>query len=190
MKTFKQFMEEFRYLPKAKMDRKIKDRKDRGEDNTSRTQKIKLVRRILGKNTNLTSSDINRNASNASAIFNKRTKNIESNPEKAQHYVDTTIKTSKKQKDIIKTRDLKSNKKNPTEYDKLKREYELAKQSAKNRSEIETKRIINARKRLEKAYSNTLDEELVFEDNENALILLSELQERCSKVLKKIDKNS
>ena len=79
---------------------------------------------------------------------------------------------------------------NPTEYDKLKREYELAKQSAKNRSEIETKRIINARKRLEKAYSNTLDEELVFEDNENTLNLLNELQKRCSKVLKEINEDS
>ena len=89
-------------------------------------------------------------------------------------------------KSHIKTKDLM----NPTEYDKLKREYELAKQSAKNRSEIETKRIINARKRLEKAYSNTLDEKLVFEDNENALNLLNELQKRCSKVLKEINEDS
>ena len=92
-------------------------------------------------------------------------------------------------KSHIMTIDLKGNKMNPTEYDKLKREYELTKQSAKNRSEIETKRVINARKRLEKAYSNTLEEELVFKDNENALNLLAELQEKCSKVLKGINED-
>lgn len=187
MKTFKEFMEEFRYLPKAKMDRKIKDRKERGESDTNKTQKMKLVRSVLGKNTNLSSSDINRNSSNAAAMFNKRTKNIDSTPEKAPHYVDTTIKTSKKQKDIIKTRDLESNKKNPTEYDKLKREFELTKQSVKNRSETDSKRIINAKKRLEKTYSNSLDEEIIFEDYNSTIKSLNELQEKAQKLLEDLE---
>lgn len=187
MKTFKEFMEEFRYLPKAKMDRKIKDRKEKREGNTDKTQKMKLVRSVLGKNANLSSSDINRNASNAASMFNKRTKNIDSTPEKAKHYVDTTVKTSKKQKEIIKTKDLKSNKKNPTEYDKLKREYELTKQAVKNRSETDSKRIINAKKRLEKSYSNSLDEEIIFEDYDSAIKSLNELQEKAQKILEDLE---
>ena len=189
MKTFKQFMEEFRYLPKAKMDRKIKDRKENGEGNTDKTQKMKLVRSVLGKNTNLSSSDINRNASNAASMFNKRTKNIDSTPKKAKHYVDITVKTSKKQKEIIKTRNLESNKKNPTEYDKLKREYELTKQAVKNRSETDSKRIINAKKRLEKSYSNSLDEEIMFEDYSDAIQTLTDIENSCLRVLKRFNEN-
>lgn len=187
MRTFKEFMEEFKYLPKAKMDRKIKDRKQKGDGDTDKTQKMKLVRSVLGKNTNLSSSDINRNASNVTSMFNKRTKNIDSTPEKAKNYVDTTVETSKKQKDIIKTRDLKSNKKNPTEYDKLKREYELTKQSVKNRSETDSKKIINAKKKLEKAYSNSLDEEIIFEDYDSAIKSLNDLQENAKKFLEDLE---
>jgi len=184
MKTYKEFVEEFRYLPKAKMDKKIKDRESKGESSSNKTQKIKLVRNILGKNTNLSKSEIQRNAKNNQKVYNKRMSSDNLTPEKAQHYVDVTKKSAENQGNIIKTRDLKSNKKNPTEYDKLKREYELTKQEMKNRSETETNRIINFKKKLEKAYNNTLEEELVFEDYSDVLQSIKELQENADQFIK------
>jgi hypothetical protein len=184
MKTYKEFIEEFRYLPKAKMDKKIKDRENKGEGNTDKTQKIKLVRNVLGKNTNLSKDDIIRNVHNTQRVYNKRLSGDNTPLDKVEHYVDTTINASKKQKDIIKTRDSKSNKKNPTEYDKLKREYELTKQEVKNRAETETKRIINAKKRLEKAYNNSLEEKIVFEDYTDVINSLDNLEKTAREYLK------
>jgi hypothetical protein len=184
MKTFKEFMEEFRYLPKAKIDKKIKDREDAGEGQNNKTQRMKLIRNILGKNTNLSKSDVNRNAINNQKVFNKRKSSDNLSPEKAKHYADTTIKSSEKQKSIIKSRDLRSNKKNPTERDKLKREYELTKQDVKNRSETDTKRIINAKKRLEKSYKNSLDEKIIFEDYDNVYKIIDENIDMCKKFIK------
>jgi hypothetical protein len=70
------------------------------------------------------------------------------------------------------------------DYDKLKREYELTKQEMKNRSETETNRIINFKKKLEKAYNNTLEEELVFEDYSDVLQSIKELQENADQFIK------
>jgi hypothetical protein len=66
------------------------------------------------------------------------------------------------------------------EYDKLKREYELTKQEIKNRSETDTNRIINFKKKLEKA----LEEELVFEDYSDVLQSINELQENADQFIK------
>lgn len=178
MKTYNEFIEEFRYLPKAKMDKKIRDREESGEGQSTKTQKIKLVRNVLGKNTRLSKSDNLRNARNVQRVFNKRItagKNENNN-------VNTTIKTANKQGQIIKLRDKKSNKKNPTEYDTMKREYEILKQDIKNRSETDTKRIINARKKLERAFNSDLKEKIVIDDNNEALDILDNLKEKISNI--------
>jgi hypothetical protein len=178
MKTYNEFIEEFRYLPKAKMDKKIRDREESGEGRSTKTQKIKLVRNVLGKNTKLSKSDNLRNARNVQRVFNKRItagKNENNN-------VNTTIKTADKQSQIIKLKDKKSNKKNPTEYDTMKREYEILKQDIKNRSETDTKRIINARKKLEKAFNSDLKEKIVIDSNNEALDILDNLKEKISNI--------
>lgn len=178
MKTYRELIEEFRYLPKAKMDRKIKDREESGEGQSTKTQRIKLVRNVLGKNTRLSKSDNLRNARNAQIVFNKR---LETRTPENNH-VNTTLKTANKQKQIIKLRDKNSNKKNPTEYDAMKREYELLKQDVKNRTETDTKRIINAKKKLEKAFNSELKEEIVIDDNNKALDILNDLEEKISRL--------
>ena len=178
MKTFKEFMEEFRHLPKAKMDRKIKDRKNSGEEKSDKTQKMKLVRNVLGKNTNLSVSDAKRNIENNIKMAHKRT--VDGN----LSGVSASKNTFNKQRDIMKTKDLRSNKKNPSESDKLKREYELTKQDIKNRSEVDTKRIINAKKRLEKSYNNSLDEKIIFEDYDDLYKLIDENIENCKNFLR------
>jgi hypothetical protein len=180
MKTFNEFMEEFRYLPKAKMDKKIKDRKNKGEGNTSKTEKMKLVRNVLGKSTNLTKSDSMKNAENNKKMLNKR---IQSN-NPSEDKISTSLKTAEKQKNIIKTRDLKSNKKNPTEHDKFKREYELIKQDVKNRSETDSKKIISARKRLEKSYDKSIGEKLYFDNFDDILENIEMTESICKNILK------
>ena len=181
MKTFKEFMEEFRYLPKAKMDRKIKDRESSNQGQTEKTNKIRLVRNILGKNVNLTKSDNVRNAENNKKQFNNRLQDPNLTPQKAS----VSINAAKKQQDIIKTRGLSSNKKNPTVYDKEKREYELLKQAVKNRSETDTKRIINGRKNLEKSYQmGTYEEYSYANEDQEALDLINETQRQAEEFIK------
>jgi hypothetical protein len=177
MKTFKEFVEEFRYLPKAKMDRKIKDRKNSGEANSDKTQKMKLVRNVLGKNTKISVSDMKRNIENNIKMAHKRT--IAGN----LSGVSASKNTFNKQRDMMKTKDVNSNKKNPNKQDKLKREYELTKQDIKNRSERDTKRIINAKKRLEKSYNNSLDEKIVFDDYDDLYKIIEENIENCENLL-------
>jgi hypothetical protein len=121
-----------------------------------------------------------KNAENNKKMLNKR---IQSN-NPSEDKISTSLKTAEKQKNIIKTRDLKSNKKNPTEHDKFKREYELIKQDVKNRSETDSKKIISARKRLEKSYDKSIGEKLYFDNFDDILENIEMTESICKNILK------